>query len=648
MAPVSAAPFAAARDLGAVPSDTAITATLWLRAHDDAAFQKAVEARMTKGSPLYHRWMTPQELASYHATDADVAALEASLRQQGLTVLGHGDDNAFIRIAGPAAAMQTAFQTALHRFEKDGAPFTAPTAAPRFAGAHADMIAGVAGLSDAHMTPYYLHQVDFSTGKPAPMRALTVVPPNTTYTDDCFKPAYKLVITRFGLGGAGHDQMIGPRYTASGFPNKTTCGYTPAEVATHYGLDAVYSAGFKGDGETIVLIDAYGSPTIASDANIFSQMMGLPALTDANFSIVFPDGQPTVSPYPTGWPTEISLDVEWAHAAAPNAKIVLVVAPTDDEAELTYALHYAVAHKLGNIISNSYGYPEAAGYGPAGATAFNTVIRDAAVQGIAVNVATGDHGDLGLGTPVGAASIPADSPFATAIGGTSLNVPSDNGPVESVWGITATFLANLNGVAVPPAIVGFSQGSGGGESVYLPKPSYQSALPGSGRLLPDISAFADPQTGAIIVAPNVDGTETVTGVIGGTSLSSPYFSGIWALADEAAGESLGQAAPIVAAMPAGAVTDIVPIVATKSNLHGLVSKGSSSTRYSAAALLGLQTTQPDGFVGVSASFGLDETYDLGFGADSSLMAAPGWDDATGYGVPNGMAFINAAVAARGQ
>ena len=377
--------------------------------------------------------------------------------------------------------------------------------------------------------------------------------------------------------------------------------------------------------------------------------MGLPKLTDSNFQVVYSDGPPVGNPYPTGWPVEVSLDVEWAHAMAPQAKIVLVVAPSDDADNLAYALHYAVSHDLGEVISNSYGYAEA-GFGPATARAFNSIIAQAASQGIAVNVSTGDSGDNGLGTPSGAASIPADSPFATGVGGTSLGVPSNDGPVESAWGTNETYIGDINGIAVPPNPGGFRQGGGGGESAYLEKPRWQHALPGTGRQLPDVSAVADPFTGAIIVTPNFDGTQTVIEVIGGTSLSSPVFSGIWALADQAAGGRLGQAAPVIAAMPPGSLRDIKPVQASRDNLAGTIGAGTQSTYYGPADLLGLTATEPNGFVGTAAQIsspnvGVDAKIDISFGSDSSLMALPGWDNATGYGVPNGFSFIQAAAAA---
>lgn len=143
------------------------------------------------------------------------------------------------------------------------------------------------------------------------------------------------------------------------------------------------------------------------------------------------------------------------------------------------------------------------------------------------------------------------------------------------------------------------------------------------------------------------------GSIGGTSLATPIFSAIWALADEAAGESLGQAAPVVSAMPPFALRDVPPIKATVRNTSASISlRGGAPTAYTAAQLLGLPAAQKTGFlgalydVGQSPFLGWD---DVGFGLDSSLAATPGWDNATGYGVPNGLLFIESAqVFARGR
>ena len=646
----AAAPVA--EDLGPVAAQASVTATLWLTAKDERSLDAVVADREDPASPGYHHWLTAADVASFGPVQADLSALRRSLQAAGLTVSARDGSNDSLVVSGPASAVQAAFGTTLHAIRVGTRQFRATTTEPHFSGAGSAMIAGITGLTTAPMQPYVLRQIVLATRKPVQMSLAAAANPSSVFTDACFNKTHNFTLVHFvPNGGTEAANLTGPQYVQTGTaPATATCGYTAAQVSAHYGLPAVYATGNQGQGQTIVLVDAYGSPTIQADANSFSKMMGLPALGASNFSVVYPDGPPIANPYPTGWPVEISLDVEWAHAIAPKAKLVLVVAPSDDADELTYALNYAVTHHLGQVISNSYGYPEA-GYGPATARAFNAVIRKAAAQGIAVNVSTGDSGDFGLGTPDGAASIPADSPYATGVGGTSLGVPSDNGPVETAWGTDITDIGDINGIFIPPGFEGFQQGGGGGESAYLEKPRWQKALIGTGRLLPDISAVADPFTGGIIVTPNDDGSASVVEVIGGTSLSSPVFSGIWALANYEAGTSLGQAAPIISHLPPAALRDVVPIAASVSNLSGTVGLAASPTTYSAAALLDLPASEPNGFVGTgvtitSPTAGIGALFDLSFGTDSSLMTYPGWDDATGYGVPNGLAFVRAAAAAK--
>jgi subtilase family serine protease len=646
------------QDLGAVEADTPIAATVWLAPANKAAFDAAVASRMTPGSAEYHHWMTAGDLAAFAPPPARLAELVQALKAAGLNVAPRGDATNALRITGPAAAMQTAFATHLHMVRNGAVTYRSVTTDPHFSGPGAGLIAGITGLTNAPMRPYIMHQRDLYTGKPVELAVPTAsaahpdIAPPLPFRHFCFEKGQTVTLNLYKPhGGTQHVTVTGPQNIAAGYqPSKYRCGFAAADVAAHYGIDAAYKAGYHGEGQTIVLVDAYGAPTIARDANVFATMNNLPAFTSKNFKAIYSDSKPIANPFLTDWPIEISLDVEWAHALAPNANIVLVVAASDDADDLAYAVNYAVTHKLGTVISNSYGYPEHY-FGPAVASAFNTVIEQAAAQGIAVNVSTGDSGDLGLGTPVGAASIPADSPFATGIGGTSVNVPSDNGYVESSWGNTETYLGDIQGVPVPPGFVGFTGGGGGGESVYLPKPAWQSALPGTGRQLPDIAAIADPNTGAIVVGPSANAKTSVVEIVGGTSLSSPVFSGIWALANQAAGKSLGQAGPIIAKLKGNALRDIVPIVALTNTLSGSDGIGSQSISYTPAELLNIQNTQPTGFVGTavqitSGDIGILALFDIGYGTDTSLMAAPGWDNATGYGVPNGLVFIKDAAWAK--
>lgn len=648
VATLSVAQPGAPQDQGAVDPATAVSAVVLLNNPNEAALDAAVASRYDASSPNYHVWMTDAALAALAPPAQDVAALQASLVSQGFKVNVSGGH---LRIAGSAGQFGAAFGTTVHRYTSArGESFLKPASTPSFRGAHAALIAGVAGVS-AGMRPMLVRQIDPSTGQPAAIvPAAAGTDPLASFTEQCFstKPttatlsaAGGSISTGFGLVS---DVFTGPTYlSTASTTDRPECGYTVQAVQQHYGIDEAQARGLTGRNQTIVIVDAYGSPTLSADANTFSQVMGLPPLAGGALTVVYSNGQPNFSDSPAAdWATETTLDVEWAHALAPDARIVVVVAPTQDPADLAGAVEYAAEHHLGGVISNSYGYAEAQS-DSATAQLFNNVFRNAAARGIAVNVATGDSGDNGVGSPVGAASIPADSIWGTAVGGTSINIPSESGPVEAAWGLTVSPLGTL--LAPSPAIAPvFYFGSGGGESVFLTKPDYQRQLPGFGRQLPDISALADPQTGVIIVQTDSSGTQQWS-VIGGTSLATPLFSAIWTLADQAAGEPLGQAAPILGALPASAIRDVLPIAAARLDTRGSITLAGTTTQYDPAATLGLTQTQPAGFFSalVVEPSGLSQAWDvLGFGADSSLLAAPGWDDVTGYGVPNGVQFIEAA------
>jgi subtilase family serine protease len=248
--------------------------------------------------------------------------------------------------------------------------------------------------------------------------------------------------------------------------------------------------------------------------------------------------------------------------------------------------------------------------------------------------------------------VPSNNPYVTAVGGTSvLNKNNGKGGFWEVgWGDTLTFVASF-GVLDPPEALGLVGGAGGGESVYFKKPAWQSGLPGTGRQTPDIAALADPYTGVPIVL-TIDGQQGLEVGWGGTSLACPIVTAILAIANQAAGAPLGQAAPLLASLPAGALRDVLPL-STPTNLSGIVIDSSGSTYYSPAGLFSpyvypaqvgfisadwFEGPGPDG----KASDG--SAIAFGFGIDGSLATTVGWDNVTGYGVPNGLAFIQAMMA----
>jgi subtilase family serine protease len=419
-------------------------------------------------------------------------------------------------------------------------------------------------------------------------------------------------------------------------------------VQTAYNMNQVYAAGLNGTGQTVVIVDAFGSPTIATDASVFSSFYGLAPL---NLTIYQPGGPPATTN--SGWATETSLDVEWSHSVAPGANIALIEAPTPDFNDLDAGILFAVDNQLGNQISNSYGAPESE-LGGVPFTPLDDILLTAASQGISVNYSSGDSGDYFLAEGFTDVSYPASSPYATGVGGTSLAV-NKNGSIlfQTGWGnnetriAQATDAAGYNPPVVPTLNFGFIYGAGGGTSAVYPLPLFQrrGGLHGQFRMVPDISWLADPFTGVEVFCAGsscfgVSNPGIFVGTVGGTSLACPMFSGMWAIANQQAGYPLGLAAPAVYNLPFGAIDDVIPPFFSPFNVFGFITTSTGTTFESPYALVSPLTNHSPYF---SALYNGTSTrwYVLSFGTDSSLSTNFGWDNVTGVGTPNGLRFVNA-------
>ena len=340
--------------------------------------------------------------------------------------------------------------------------------------------------------------------------------------------------------------------------------YVPDQVEAAYNLPALYRHGTNGKGQTIVVVDAYGSPTIADDLLQFDQYLGLgtPPLRIVQVGHVptFNSGNGDM----ISWASETTLDVEYAHAGAPDAKIVLVEVAKEDLQHLAAAVRYAVQHKLGNVISLSWGESEQA-LGRNLVNSYSSIFSQAAKSRITIVASSGDSGASGTNDngdyyrhPV--ALWPATSPFVTAVGGTKLNLNASgarNG-LDTAWNDTYSTAVNdfFFGNDGPNPLA-----TGGGKSAYYGRPGYQNgvrSITGGQRAIPDISMSA-----SCSVAVNV--FETFTGGQGGwtascgTSESAPMFAAIVALADQVAGHPLGLVNPALYALAAKHQPGIVAV-----------------------------------------------------------------------------------------
>ncbi len=631
------------QDLGLADPSVEINVTVHLKLKDKAAFDKAVDALYDHASPTFHKWMTNADLKRYAPPENQRQAVRKELENHGLTILSTDPIGFTIRAHGTLANVESAFNTEIHQFSYNGRVFRANVRNARLNGDAGNYVSTVAGIESHQVRPLYSRTLNPVTQKPYPSVPLSKVGSNLTTmsTTTCITTPQTYVLQNGTSLPVG--VYTGTIYELSG----VNCAYLPSQLQTAYGLNDVFAAGLDGTGQTIVLMEGYGYPTIEQDANAYFKLTGLPLLNKANFSIIYPEGKP---PDPDagiieGWNIEIALDVQSSHAIAPKANIVVVATNGQDSEDFQNSIAYVTQNHLGNSISNSYEEDLDLVAGPLEQTSWDEAIEVATAQGISVNFSTGDGGDSGLGTPLGAPGVPSVAPHATAVGGTSIlnDISHPGSTITTSWGDTLTYLG-IGGPLDPPEPIGLIGGGGGGESVFFPKPSWQSKLPGKGRQTPDVSALADPYTGVNLVI-TVNGKQEVQCCWGGTSLSSPIFTAFWALANEKAGSPLGQAAPVIAALPYGGVQDVLPITdSSANNVTGAITDSSGTSSYTASGLFAGVLYGNKNFT--SAIWSPDPTVflDFGFGIDSSLTVRHGWDNATGWGTPYGLAFIDAVTA----
>jgi subtilase family serine protease len=342
-----------------------------------------------------------------------------------------------------------------------------------------------------------------------------------------------------GGGGGGGGNGI-PECVNSAVPPRC---FSPAQIRRAYGIQSVIDNGFTGKGETIVIVDGSSSPTLQADVHLYDLLYGLP---DPKINVILPTG---FYAYDPGWYQETALDVEISHALAPDATIDLVVpdlttvqTPADEISLLLGAVKYAVDNDLGDVISQSYGVGESC-VGSAYLPLEQAVFAKAKAKGITVLASAGDSGVLTLACSGGGifegkgVSVPSSDPLVTAVGGTSLDATVGKGKYvsETTWNEW-----NAGGGA-----------TGGGFSSIFAAPSYQQGVPGisSARGVPDVAFDADPFTGVPIVLSEQGATLIVP--IGGTSVGSPAWAGIVALADQYAGHRLGFLNPALYQILAG-------------------------------------------------------------------------------------------------
>jgi len=306
------------------------------------------------------------------------------------------------------------------------------------------------------------------------------------------KPGYARCLAEMRTDVHEGTGVRGPAASARGAAAALPQGYGPADLRSAYKLPTT-----GGANQTVAIVDAGDDPTAEADLAVYRSTYGLPACTTANgcFHKVNQRGAATPLPADQGWGVEEALDLDMVSAACPECHILLVEGDSASFDDLGASENEAVA--LGaNEVSNSYGGTEANGVAAYAA--------DYTHPGVAIVASSGDSG---YGIP----SVPAEFSSVVAVGGTSLTKAANSrGWSESAW-----------------------FGAGSGCSAWVDKPAWQTDANCPGRMIADVAADADPQTGPAIYVtdtPDLQGLPSGWSVVGGTSASSPFIAGVIALA----------------------------------------------------------------------------------------------------------------------
>ncbi|MBO0867626.1 MAG: S53 family peptidase, partial [Micromonosporaceae bacterium] len=376
--------------------------------------------------------------------------------------------------------------------------------------------------------------------------------------------------------------------------------FSPAAMRAAYHLGPLYAAGHDGTGQTIAIVDSYGSDTIAHDLHVFDTAFGLRPMCGEdgvacaagmpNFSVLHLQGSPATKAAPpksngtgqedkSAWALEVSLDVEWAHSIAPGANIILIATPNAETygvqglPQMMAAEQYVIDNHLANVISQSFSTAEDAFASAQSLDNLRYAFESAAASGVTVLASSGDGGTANIRKPpVGQGGTtfpfptvgwPASDPLVTGVGGTYLCTDPNN---------TTTRVTDSTDPPAPcrnnPGVaeVGWI-GSGGGFSHHFSRPGYQNGLPagstsiGAMRGVPDVGLQASATTGALIylTLPPAGNSGLICGSapcstgwydIGGTSASTPQWAAMVSIADQINGGGLGQINPALYAIGA--------------------------------------------------------------------------------------------------
>jgi len=582
--------LAHANHLGAASASAHVNARVYLTPNGGiAALQRYATAVATPGSSSFRHFLSPAGYyAKFGTRSTTVSRVRSWLTAAGLKVTRVAAHNRYVVVSGNVAAAQKAFGVRIGRYVHDGVTVQAPSTALSVPSKLAGSVLTISGVDT---TPHLAQPA--TQQKVAPPAGFRNAHPCSTY--------YGEVPASTEADGTTPLQQ----YDGHTLPY-APCGYTGPQFRSAYEDNSA----LDGTGITVAITDAYAAPPIAEDAATYAANHGDRAygegqLTQTNASNFVKTGKCGAN----GWWGEETLDVEAVHAMAQGANIHYYGAASCFDNDLLDNFVRVVDDGTAQIVSNSWGDVEA-NETPDNVAAYESIFLQGGAEGMSFLFSSGDDGDELAATGTKQADYPTSDPDVTSVGGTATAIGSTGNLMWSTgWG---TEKYSLSSDASNWDSLGFLYGAGGGTSTLFQVPQYQkSATDSTMRQDPDVAMDADPTTG-MLVGETQKFPKGVVAYdeyrIGGTSLASPLFAGMTALAMQHAGGGVGLLNPTIYDN-ATAFDDVAGTPPDAGNVRADYANG------------------VDGSAGIIYSVRT-------FNQDSSLDVTPGYDLVTGLGVPN--------------
>lgn len=577
---------------GAAAASSSMLLTLQLPMRNQAL----ADVMLARGTTL-----TPAQYRSYFApTQAQVTRVTAWAKKNGMAVSSTSRDSGSITVQAPVNRVNRAFAVSVKRASAGKVSGLAVDRAPQVPASLG--LSGVAGLNTLHRMQTNhrsmgLKRSTLAVSSPASKRA-----PVTTHTSAAAAAGSQKCSSYWG-------ENLAP--TAKKWTNESNylCGYSPQQLTRMYGTTGTKQA------PAIGILLWGGDTNMLKLTNDYMTAAGYPKLSSYTATIAKPSVNMNQCD-PNGVKAEHAMDVQSSHAIAPSAPIYYYGAADCGDVALTKSLSAMVNGRKVQSISMSFGSTTDAGMTAADKAAWDRPFQLAGLTGISVFASTGDWGNNSTQNGgVKGVGHPASSAYATAVGGTAVGLDSKGGqPVVAGWEnrfYTQPSLSSTAGIKDVTATLPPASGGGGGVSASFAQPTWQKGVvKGSTtkRVLPDISALADPYT-----AYTVRYTDYSTGTarpvyssIGGTSLASPVIAAVVSVAKAQNGRKIGLASPFLYKLRGtAAIKDV--------NFAGKAGIYAPAGDYN---LVGLDAKPED------------------------LVSGAGWDNVTGLGTPTA-AFLSA-------